>query len=281
MTKKIDPKDQTSKLSEAKWEFLQRNPKLKKKYEDLQKTSEMQALRDRLKISRDEWDQLTKDTMAFPSVTDATADIFISWLKRWNLLDANVNYDELQELWKSWILEDAKDIMKGLFRFGNPDEKVLVCIDVTRPVDTIFAELEKIIKEKKDRLARGRPETQQRMKWLSIADELLQVWDLYEEAGQQPVKKTFKQISKKVDRPLSTVKSQWRKAYEMIFRELYSPDVKYATEDKKAVADALCAKCQHASCYKTGDWTPCQAYLRISGRERHLKLVEFDDNIRY
>ena len=59
----------------------------------------------------------------------------------------------------------------------------------------------------------------QRLKWLSIYDELLEVWDLYTDAGQQPWKRTFQQISKKVGRPLSTVKNQWNKAYEKIYGE--------------------------------------------------------------
>ena len=110
-----------------------------------------------------------------------------------------------------------------------------------------------------------------------------EVWDLWEEAGKTPAIQTFKYISKKVGRPLSTVKSQWYQAHEKIKGRPYDPKAKYSTEKKRRDADQLCSKCPHgAICYKkSGEWIPCQEYLKIAGLEKGIKTVEYMDDIFY
>jgi len=56
-----------------------------------------------------------------------------------------------------------------------------------------------------------------------------------------------------------------------------------AIEEKRAEADLLCAHCPHdAKCYKaSGDWIPCQDYLKIAGKEKIVKNVEFHDEYFY
>jgi hypothetical protein len=123
---------------------------------------------------------------------------------------------------------------------------------------------------------------EKRLKWLSIYKEVLEVWDLYEHAGQQPWKRSFQQISKKVGRPLSTVKDQWNKAYEKIYGKIYKPETKYTTEEKRGDADKLCASCPYgAKCYRRGDWYPCRDYLAIAGKEKNVKFTEYKDSFLY
>ena len=133
-----------------------------------------------------------------------------------------------------------------------------------------------------DKLRDDEAKKQERLKWLSIWRDLLEVWDLYEKAGQQPWLKTFRHISRKVGRPLSTVKDQWRQAYEKIYGKKYIPEIKYATEEKRSDADALCVSCPHgAKCYRGGDWFPCRDYQVIAGKEMSVKSVVYDDEINY
>ena len=88
------------------------------------------------------------------------------------------------------------------------------------------------------------------------------------------------------NRPLSTIKDQWRAAYEKIYRIPYNPESKYTSEEKKADADQLCVNCPYITpkgvpCYKGGEQYPCTKYLKISGKEKSIKLTEYRDNIRY
>lgn len=117
---------------------------------------------------------------------------------------------------------------------------------------------------------------------LSDTNEIYQVWDLYSQAEKTPAKLTFKNIASMTKRPLSTVKDQWRKAYEQIYGEKYHPDSKYVTEETQASAEELCASCPHnGKCYKGGDWSPCSDYLKIAHKEKKELFVEYDDNILY
>lgn len=303
MKKKVHPKDQTKELSRAKWEFLTRNPKAKKEYEELEmirsfrewhekalkkeaellKTyPEMKAAYDKLEIlPMGECDELLKDSMCLPSVIEGGT--YISWFKVLRRLGGKpYDYQELNLLWKEQILKDAKTLLDELIPTNMPDETLIVSIDLTRPTETILAEINEILSKNKARLAKERPE-KHRLKWLSVVDELLEVWDIYDRAGQQPWQKTFRQISRKVKRPLSTVKDQWKKAYKKINGKPYEPESKYTTEEKSGDADEFCSKCPHdAVCYKkSGEWIPCQDYLRIAGKGKNSQLIEYRDDILY
>ena len=136
------------------------------------------------------------------------------------------------------------------------------------------------------------PIPQVRLKWLSNLDELLEVWDAYEHAGQQATRTTINQIALDIGRPVNTVKDQWRSAYEKIKGKQYDPESKISTEEKKREAELLCATCPDAKCYKKDNyeksstsWYPCADYLKISGKDRELntsmyiegKMYENDD----
>jgi len=188
----------------------------------------------------------------------------------------------LEELKKKIIemyCRDAKRVFEELTN-RDPFSHLLIGVDLMRNKDVILAEVRKLVTHYQNIL--GLDEIKKpRLKWLPLTDELLEVWDLYDQAGKNPAARTFKIISKKVGRPLSTVKSQWYMAYEKIFGKAYDPEIKYTTEEKKALADALCAKCPHdAICYRDRDWFSCKDYLYIAGKERQTpNNLEFKDEI--
>lgn len=210
----------------------------------------------------------------------------------------HIKYEEKQEMYREQILKNAKHILNQII-FPYPSESLVITVNLNRSKESIMAEVEEIITDElnnyheelnkvflfdvnKKFVGTEQNDKKERMKWLSIVDELLEVWDLYDQAGQQPVKITFKQIARKVNRPLSTVKDQWRTAYEKIYHIPYNPESKYVTEEKKINADQLCAKCPHgAKCYRGNDWFPCNDWLKIAGKERNIKFVEYCDNILY
>ncbi len=129
-----------------------------------------------------------------------------------------------------------------LLHGNKPNDTLIVGVDLTRPKDSILAEISSLLDMQKKH-------TGKREKWLPIVPELLQVWDLYEAAGKTPAIQSFRNISRKLGRPISTVKDQWYAAYEKIYRKPYKPESKAATEEKRADADALCAKCPYGARY--------------------------------
>ena len=182
---------------------------------------------------------------------------------------------QVDEYYLEELIRDAENIVRNLMR-ERSSRMLLVSIDLERSTEAIMAEVrERVIGEKREI-------SESRLKWLSKVDEFLKVWDLYIEAGQRPTKDTFRQISRKVKRPLSTVRDQWHEAYRRIYGESYNPESKYSTEEKRAEADLLCVKCPHgAKCYRRADWFPCSDYMKISGKERRPKTIEYMETFDY
>jgi hypothetical protein len=146
-------------------------------------------------------------------------------------------------------------------------------IDLTRSKDVILAEVKELIEEYQKKL--GVHELPgKRLKWLSIVDEILEVWDAWTRYGQR---RCFHLIAKEKNIPESTVKARWRMAYRLINRKDYSKEVGAAS------ADELCAKCKdQGACYRTVrgamEFYPCAAYLKITGKSytREKLLENFD-----
>lgn len=300
MKKKINPKNQTKDLAHARWEFLRRNPEDMAKYEEIDGAS-FRAFCKKMRISDVEAEDYIKGSFALPAAFNHNLTLFESWIKVLHKLKdhpLNIKYEEKQEMYREQILKDAKQILNQII-FQYPSESLVITVDLNRSRESIMAEVEKIITDELNNyheqsnkiflfdvnnkfVRTEQNDKKKRMKWLSIIDELLEVWDLYDQAGQQPVKITFKQIAKKVNRPLSTVKDQWRTAYEKIYGIPYNPESKYVTEEKKANADQLCPKCPHgAKCYRGNGWFPCNDYLKIAGKEKSIKFTEYRENIFY
>lgn len=303
MKKKIKPAEQTEELNRAKLEFLKRNGK---KIAELLKSLPVTDARtgefidmigdffEKNNIPTEDRDEILADALGGPAVKDflwAQIGAHSAAVRRWgeslNMSPEEINAwerkgaeptvfpERFDEFYLEGLLADSKEIIKDLMR-ERPRQHIIVSIDLTRSTDVITEEIRAIVTSE----TRQRPSS--RLKWLPKTDELLEVWDLYDQAGQQPGKLTFRQISKTVGRPLSTVKGQWRAAYEKIYDEPYNPETKYATEEKRGDATQLCAKCPHgAKCYRGNDWFPCQDYLKIAGMDKNPPMTEYRENIPY
>ena len=190
---------------------------------------------------------------------------------------------------QTWIRDDPKgsELSRRCLRQGvrflhnhpHPEHIWIVAVDLSRSKKSIMEGFESIIDLQQYKLFRGK--TKSRLKWLSIIDEILQVWDMWEGYGH---KRCFHLIAKKLNIPESTVKSRWRSAYKLIYKK------EYTKEHAKDEAIQLCAKCKdEGKCYKliknvkTGVSEmkmsePCAAYLKLAGpkysREKLFENIE-------
>jgi hypothetical protein len=277
MKKKLKPDEQTKELGRARWEFFKRNPE---EYKEIEKNISELVLKLGLDI-----DEVMVDSMQRPAARDANLMLFESWLKILHKTPAIIleSYEEKNKVYREQILEDATKILNRIL-YLNPSECLLLVCDLTRSKQAIMAEVELIVDNQLSQYKKEKrkvEDSNRRLKWLSNTDELLEVWDLYEREGKKPGVMSFKRIARKIGRPLSTVKSQWRLAYEKIYRKAYDPGTKYANEETRALADAFCAKCPYnGKCYRNGDFYPCAEYMKIAGKEKPKpKHLEFKDEI--
>lgn len=309
MKKKIDPKDQTEELNRAKLEFIKRNnkelQKIKELYEINKKKREefinnLTSIRGtQSKEIKDSWDFLLRDQFFDEEFEDKIKEITIppaansAYPFEW-FASENAHHDvipgkhdifhmsrnTLNEKYLDYLCQHAREIFTELTN-GEPSSYLLVGIDLRRSKDVIISEFENLPMvhnlNKIKALTTKIPE--KRFKWLSIVNELTEVWDLYNNAGKQPARITFKDTARITGRPLSTIKDQWRMAYEKIYQTQYTPELKYASEEKRADATQLCAKCPHgAKCYRGEDWFPCNDYLKIAGKEKN-EFSEYMDDV--
>ena len=184
MAKKVNPKEQTKKISAAKWEFLKRNPESKRKYEESAATVSFRdmypdirklindircdsELSDRIKTLPD-CDEFLKTTQCSPAVR-AEVGIRQAYYNAWlNIPQGQYpGDDEMNLLWKEQILKDSKPILRELIG-GQIDKTLLVSIDLTRTKKVIMGELEAILNKKM-----AGKKNDSRLKWLSMVDELL------------------------------------------------------------------------------------------------------------
>jgi hypothetical protein len=314
MKKRIHPKDQTQILNNAQLQFLLRNKEAIQRLQELvgqdgkrrdEITTALATIGGKVDPERKEkWDffyehsenPVGEGLAEFVKKAEIPKAVNAVWrwvdysmeIERQRLVlptepgvSNNLGYEELKTKIIDLYCRDARDIFSELMN-GRPSAHLLMGVDLTRNKEVILEEVKRVILEYQKKL--GVHEVpEKRFKWLSMVDELLEVWDLYDHAGQRPWKETFKRISEKVGRPLSTVKDQWRTAYEKIYGQPYDANSKFATEEKRGDADQLCAKCPHgAICYKKGgDWVPCRDYLKVAGREKTRKAVSYRDDLQY
>ena len=261
MKKKFNPKDYSKNLREAQFEFLQRNKKVKNCFNETV-----------IKFKNDIPEHILIKCLVPPAVRA------FRYRSKNDFINHSVNLDYDFDCALPLINEDYESIIKYLTN-TKPEETLILGIDLNKPKKVILAEVKEFVD-------RHKIADKSRDKWLTMKNEILEVWDLYKLAGKQSAKLTFSQISRKVNRPLSTVKDQWRKAYELIYRTPYNPDMKYSSEEKKIEATDICKKCPHITskkmpCYKGGEFYPCIEYLEVAGKERKQKTAEYQDNILY
>jgi hypothetical protein len=313
MKKKIHPKDQTKEMSSALYEFMQRNQERKSEY-DKKEGDNFRAICKKIGISDDEAEAYIRDSMSLWAALDCEYILYDSWWKvfkdffvKEDIHPLDYDYMKKNSMWREQILKDAESILDQII-FPLPAQSRIVVINLARTKEAIMAEVEEIVTNAVKAYQKKRNEVvildddgkiidvvnnkkKERNKWLPITPELLEVWDLYKQAGQHPWLKTFRNISRKVGRPLSTVKDQWCQAFEKIYGKKYTPEIKYATEEKRRDADVLCVSCpyiiekdgkpDHAKCQRRGDWYPCSEYLSIAGKAMSVESVEYDDDIDY
>jgi hypothetical protein len=155
-------------------------------------------------------------------------------------------------------------------------------INLTLPKEVIMAEVGALVSQYQKKYKLG---TNKRIVTKSI-NEVFQVWDLYERAGRQSTRVTFRDIARITGRPLSTIKDQWRTAHKKIMGAKYEPKSNYTDENKLKAADSLCGKCPHIKkgkvpCYKGTEFYPCYDYLKIAGKQEIISSIEYDDKIEY
>jgi len=290
MKKKVkSATNQTRELSRAKWEFFKRNPENMKwlaEHKDIRESRKWYEERIKNYIGEmPNFDEILEECMQCPAVIEdyrffefihECPDYFFS---------EKISDDEVNEKWL-FMLKKKADLIFKLLTLNGAANTLLLGIDLTRSKEAIMAEVESlVIKYREFYYDNNLPN--QRLKWLPKADKLLEVWDLYDKAGQKPATRTFKIISKIVGRPVSTIKSQWYMAYEKIYGQKFDPEKTYSTEEKKDKAMELCANCPHlaprgkgAKCHSKGDWFPCADYLKIAGKEKPKPIhLEFKDEI--
>lgn len=317
MKKKIQPEDQSEGLIRAKLEFILRNQEEYQKLKELidrndkkrdQFTTALATIGGKFDPEQKErWDflyehsEVVLDVELAEYLKTVIPPPAVNSVWRWLDYTMEIAYQELatmepvindnkrHEYLKTKVFDmycrDARGIFTELTN-DRPAVHLLMGIDLTRNKGAILKEVEKLVTEYQTKIGvHEMPE--RRFKWLSNVGELLEVWDLYNQAGQQPWRKTFREISKKVGRPLSTVKDQWRLAFGLIYRKPYKPESKYTTDEKKLEATKICAACPHltkkgATCQKgNGEWQPCSEYLSVAGKERSVKFVEYLDDLLY
>jgi hypothetical protein len=288
MKKKLKPDEQSKELQKALWEFFKRNKGKFSEFLEEEKIGSVSDLAERFNTSEEEMEDHLSDLMAKPAIVDddpcykAFSKAFDRAEKKHDLWKQipytpyEVIKDEKQfsDLYLEELVRDSENIIKK-YMSDRPLDRYLISIDLSRSTEVILSEIKAKVKIAKNE------KNEPRLKWLATVPELLEVWDLYELAGQFPGPMSFERIARKVGRPLSTVKSQWRLAYEKIYGKAYDPGTKYANEETRALADAFCAKCPYnGKCYRNGDIYPCAEYMKIAGKEKpEPKHLEFKDEI--
>lgn len=273
MAKKINPKDQTKAIRDAKWAFLQLDDKRKAAFFEAE--PELVRLRDKpIGLSMSDWDEIFKGLLCAPAVKEAfiTSEWTAREIRR-KTAGKDCDYQEMNLEWKEEILKDAPTILDSLIPTDLPAETMIVSIDLTRPTDVIMAEFGEILSRNKAALKKIQPK-QHREKWLPLTPDLLEVYGLWEGYEQR---RCFVLIAKKLKISESTVKSRWRLAYKLITGKDYTRE--QATED----AIELCGECKDKrECYKViegnMEFLPCVAYLKLAGKNtpRERTHANFD-----
>lgn len=305
MKKKIHPKEQTAELNRARLEFILRNkgefqklrelvgqnekkrdeittalasisgkfnPEMKERWDFFYKHSEVPFDKEFAEyIKKIEIPKAVNSVWRWLDYTMAIAYQEMATMEP--VIDDKQRYEYLKTKVFDMYCRDAREIFMELTN-GRPAVHLLMGIDLTRNKGVILQEVEKLIAEYQMKLGiHEMPE--KRLKWLSIVDELLEIWDAWAGYGQR---RCLSLIARKKKMPESTVKARWRLAYRLINGEEYSKEV--AAES----ADELCVKCNdQKKCYRINkkgsmDHFPCSEYLKLTGKSyaREKLLENFD-----
>ena len=206
--------------------------------------------------------------------------------------------EKLQEIEKALIENDIEKFLELFFHY-DPDVdlvpkskhdsssylKFQVKPDAPRYI------IHFLIDEYLNRYELTRPKSQKK-KFRKEQFLALEIWKEWQKLNL-PSRRAFPEIASKLRISVSTVKTRWYKAHEIILGKPYDlNEMKGIKEELKRAArgkaDKLCAKCNDPKCYreKEGELEqiPCPEYLKLaykgSLRERimpYSKLMGFSD----
>ncbi len=247
--KKKDASDYTERMRQATLEFAKRNEKISKQLEDLK---------------AQHGSSIIEECIVRPAAVGARilqTDEILEW-------DADVSPLKQGFLFAYGCTN--LDTGLKLLTWNHPESTLLLGIDLTKPKEVILEEIAQL-------LDIHLPRKSGRNAWLNKYKEYLEVWESWENAGQHY---WVADVSRKLKRPKSTVRSQWQRAYELIHRRKYDPD-EYKPEAQQKAFE-LCAKCKDATkCFRVVNGTMeqvfCREYLRLAGKEKSLREYLIDN----
>jgi hypothetical protein len=310
MTKKIIPREQTAELNRARLEFLKRNPEKLKEFLKLLKQNKKKRdehATDMATISgkcnqelKKSWNFILSQSFFDKEFKEKLMEIETSPAANtgWHFLNfvmdhayqvmahggddiSKMTKDVLNQEFLDYLTRNAREIFTELTK-GQPSWKYLfVGIDLSRTKEVIIAEVSDLVTQHQDRSGLGLEDIpQKRFKWLSIVDDLLEVWDSWIASGE-PARRAFPTIAKRLNIPESTVKARWHRAHVFIFGKPYETDPAKKREQLEDKAmKLLCLKCTNPVCGNKdgGNEIGCPAYVKMVGKntpsERTYKKID-------
>jgi len=295
MAKNVKALDQTDKLRKAAWELIQRNPEDKKLYEENVEVKDFREFCIKMGMSQEDADRQMMDVIIEPAARNGNFILFGSWLRRRRKIEQPYGFTDMIESYRQQILEDAKEILSELIS-PQPLKRLLISVNLERSKASIMAEVERLVTQELNLYQKDlskhwffhrdgmivntkRDNKKPRLKWLSIFDDLLAVWDLWIESGE-PARQAFPIIAKRLNLPESTVKARWYRAYELIYKTPYEINPIKRKELRTDKALELCLKCTNPICGNRhgGNEIGCPAYEKIAGKNtpRERTHANFD-----
>jgi hypothetical protein len=309
MTKKIIPKEQTAELNRACLEFLKRNPKKLKEFLNLLEQNEkkrdeyatnMATLSGKCNQElRKSWNLILSESFFDKDFKEKLTEIETlpaantGWHFCRFVMDHGyqvmahggedvfcLTKDSLNTKFLDYLCQNAREIFTELTN-GQPSKHLLVGLDLSRTKEVILAEVADLVTQHQDRSGLGLEDIpQKRFKWLSIVDDLLEVWDSWIASGE-PARRAFPAIAKRLNIPESTVKARWHRAHVFIYGKPYETDpAKRRKQLEDKAMELLCLKCTDPVCgNKHGaDEIGCPAYVKMAGKNtpRERTYEKFD-----
>ena len=264
MSKKtIKSKDQTRELSKAFFEFLKRNKNEFAAFLEKNEIESIAALCEKYHAPQEEIEEWLAESLSSPAVMDETP-CYSAYFKAYRRAEkkdckglctpAEVIQDmeQFAHIYMEELIKNSENIIRE-YMSDRPLERLMVSIDLTRSTEVILAETKALVTSEKREIEA------KRIKWLSVFNELLEIWDLWEKHSQR---RCFSLIAKQLKIPESTVKARWRLAYKLIYGH------EFTKQQGLVEAYKLCAKCKdQKKCYKlingSMQFIPCAAYLKL------------------
>ena len=185
---KINPKDQTTALRAATLEMLKRNKPVRDAYEKI--ITDRKGITTRGMI---ETALVPPAAIGFRFIDPGDAD--------------QIKHIKSGLMFYGSLEETAPEIVLEALTSGNPTGTLLLGVDLRRSKEAIMAEIGNLLD--------AQIKNQGRLKWLPIADDILQVWDM------RLTGISFDKISVMLKIKSPTAKKRFKLAFQMITRKAY------------------------------------------------------------